>query len=669
MPNPVLIDANSVNYSSMVTQDFFGVVVRHQSVDTNTETNPGGNAALAWDALSDGAIRFPGGEQQLDFTNPAHLEALDSVLNYCKANELALSFTIQVENFWNQGSQSVDMPNEYEELLRTELFEKASSMGVEITRIQFGNEVTAGNFASGQPNDGWVSNWAPRYAESVKAAMEAVNDALIGLDLDPDFILDAPSVSMSDAQFRAFSQAFRDVDAEFFNQIDGIDLHNFLTLEEQYDAYLGDRSGDGHISYVGARGRDFIAAWEDEYLGGRSADWDIHISAWSYPREIEEGGAGLQNAGIGILALHEFSLMGASSASAFALSNYGSGLHNSLWYRQGEYLRAGGLALNMMENSIEGMTAILIDDGLTDAQELDAGYFLRGFANDTQTVIYVINRENNLFDETISIENLLFSFEDYANGTGGTASIALVSAERLMLASGSVDDPTSQTVLTNAGFGLSLPGDGVEVTLGAHEIAELTVQLGLFGDASDNIITGRGADDFINGRNGDDTLSGAAGNDTIYGGEGGDILNGDAGSDFLFGDAGDDTLSGGAGDDTLCGGLGADVFVFQADGGSDIVTDFDVWVDTLDIRGLTSGISSVSINLNGLTSERILCFGPHGFGGTEIDDLVVNFVQSGDRVEAYAAYNYANGGLANEELVFVLEETNLIDISMSNFLF
>jgi hypothetical protein len=128
-------------------------------------------------------------------------------------------------------------------------------------------------------------------------------------------------------------------------------------------------------------------------------------------------------------------------------------------------------------------------------------------------------------------------------------------------------------------------------------------------------------------------------------------------------------LSGGAGEDILSGGLGADVFVFQSDGSSDVVTDFDVGEDTLDLRGLTSGISYVSFELNGLMTERVLCFGPQEFGSGEIDDLVFSFVQNGDRVEAYATYNYSNGIQTSEELVFVLEDTALIDMSMSNFLY
>ena len=70
------------------------------------------------------------------------------------------------------------------------------------------------------------------------------------------------------------------------------------------------------------------------------------------------------------------------------------------------------------------------------------------------------------------------------------------------------------------------------------------------------------------------TINGEAGNDILWGSNGDDIING--------GD-GDDTIFGGTGSDTLTGGIGDDVFQFTATAGSDIITDFGVGGDTIQL--------------------------------------------------------------------------------------
>ena len=80
-----------------------------------------------------------------------------------------------------------------------------------------------------------------------------------------------------------------------------------------------------------------------------------------------------------------------------------------------------------------------------------------------------------------------------------------------------------------------------------------------------------------------DTLFGLGGNDTLRGLGGNDALVGGKGNDKLFGGLGNDTLIGEAGNDILNGGAGADRFVFTTGGGKDVVADFDVDQDILQI--------------------------------------------------------------------------------------
>lgn len=64
------------------------------------------------------------------------------------------------------------------------------------------------------------------------------------------------------------------------------------------------------------------------------------------------------------------------------------------------------------------------------------------------------------------------------------------------------------------------------------------------------------------------------------------------------GGAGDDGIIDGAGSDRLTGGLGADIFVMAADGHHDVITDFDVSTDLLDLSfwGMLYSIEQLSIH-------------------------------------------------------------------------
>ena len=71
----------------------------------------------------------------------------------------------------------------------------------------------------------------------------------------------------------------------------------------------------------------------------------------------------------------------------------------------------------------------------------------------------------------------------------------------------------------------------------------------------------------------------------LSGGSGNDRLFGNAGVDRLWGNSGDDLLDGGAGADILVGGAGRDTFVLRRRDGSDLIRDFQIGKDVLDLRG------------------------------------------------------------------------------------
>ncbi|MDP3261459.1 MAG: calcium-binding protein [Tabrizicola sp.] len=79
--------------------------------------------------------------------------------------------------------------------------------------------------------------------------------------------------------------------------------------------------------------------------------------------------------------------------------------------------------------------------------------------------------------------------------------------------------------------------------------------------------------------------SGGEGGDTLTGSSAGDMLSGGGGNDLLLGGAGEDILIDGAGSDTLIGGAGSDIFVLDGDGEADVIGEFQIGIDRIDLSG------------------------------------------------------------------------------------
>ncbi|NET47384.1 MAG: hypothetical protein F6K09_01405 [Merismopedia sp. SIO2A8] len=70
------------------------------------------------------------------------------------------------------------------------------------------------------------------------------------------------------------------------------------------------------------------------------------------------------------------------------------------------------------------------------------------------------------------------------------------------------------------------------------------------------------------------------------------VINGTDGMNVLTGSNIDDVITGGLSNDVITGNEGRDIFVFEPNGGSDVVTDFTPGVDRLDVSAL--GITDLS---------------------------------------------------------------------------
>ncbi|MGD9920819.1 MAG: S8 family serine peptidase [Pseudorhodoplanes sp.] len=165
---------------------------------------------------------------------------------------------------------------------------------------------------------------------------------------------------------------------------------------------------------------------------------------------------------------------------------------------------------------------------------------------------------------------------------------------------------------------IELAGEGTDVvytTLTSYGLTDHVENLTFRGNG--NVAfhgVGNAGDNAISSGYGDDLLEGGAGNDTLtsYG--------------YLLGAymSGNDTLDGGAGDDTMSGGDGSDIFLFADNWGNDVITDFAIGTDVLNmfaVSGLTdfgqlfitdvSGSTRIAylgntITLNGVNSISLM---------------------------------------------------------------
>lgn len=185
-----------------------------------------------------------------------------------------------------------------------------------------------------------------------------------------------------------------------------------------------------------------------------------------------------------------------------------------------------------------------------------------------------------------------------------------------------------------------------DATINDDPIVRIQIELvtsALMGSNEDDLLLGGDFDDELFGRRGDDVLLGNEGNDLLAGqrgadlliaGNGDDTLRGGRARDTLLGGGGNDRLIGGAGADLLTGGQGIDTFKFRAYSGDDIVTDFTVGEDVLDVRQFFTDIdqllgvggaasldgSSTQIDLDG--SNSILLLGVNLESLSEVDFIL-----------------------------------------------
>ena len=138
------------------------------------------------------------------------------------------------------------------------------------------------------------------------------------------------------------------------------------------------------------------------------------------------------------------------------------------------------------------------------------------------------------------------------------------------------------TIFGNAGDDKLHGGDGDD-QLSGDEGSD-----NMMGGTGNDVMHGGTGDDKLQGQTGDDTMDGGEGKDYLNAGEGDDVIDGGDGNDKIVGGKGSDVIEGGAGNDHMWGGNwwkdgSADTFVISAGSGKDMIHDFEVGIDKLDL--------------------------------------------------------------------------------------
>ncbi|MDF3159988.1 retention module-containing protein [Pseudomonas proteolytica] len=135
-------------------------------------------------------------------------------------------------------------------------------------------------------------------------------------------------------------------------------------------------------------------------------------------------------------------------------------------------------------------------------------------------------------------------------------------------------------------------GAGIDTVSYANATSGVTVNLGTVGGQ----ITGGAGTDTLQAL---ENLIGSNFNDFLTGNGSNNLISGGLGNDTLKGEGGDDILIGGPGNNTLTGGAGADTFQYLTGGsGHDVITDFTVGTDKLDLSQLLQGENATTASLD-----------------------------------------------------------------------
>jgi hypothetical protein len=168
-----------------------------------------------------------------------------------------------------------------------------------------------------------------------------------------------------------------------------------------------------------------------------------------------------------------------------------------------------------------------------------------------------------------------------------------------------------------------------------------------------------------------ENANGGSGNDSISGNTAANLLWGNGGNDTLSGLEGNDVLDGGSGNDTLIGGVGSDTFVFASSYAADVVTDFALASDRVDLSAMTSvtGFSNLLSLGSQVGSSAVFNFG--GGDTLTLQNVQLGNLSSSNFVLAASSSNQApvitsNGGGASASISIAENSTAVATVTATD---
>ncbi|CUH50610.1 calcium-binding protein [Shimia marina] len=273
------------------------------------------------------------------------------------------------------------------------------------------------------------------------------------------------------------------------------------------------------------------------------------------------------------------------------------------------------------------ITATLNDDGMTSG--MPRGAYGAVFMDGEGNLFFGLNRGDHDLDGTTDATGAIYRVE--VDWQAGTAYSELMAEAQSTGSNDGAVDPRAPDPFAPVDRGSNILIRDPEIISDQGGNDDLRGGSGddtMFGGAGDDTLHGGADDDQLHGDAGADRIMGGSGNDSAFGGagndsitteeghdradggagqdyintgEGNDLLSGGDAADRLVGGTGSDTLQGGAGNDHLWGGNwwrdgDSDTFVAEAGGGRDMIHDFEVDQDVIDL-------SSYGINYTDLQAH------------------------------------------------------------------
>ena len=291
------------------------------------------------------------------------------------------------------------------------------------------------------------------------------------------------------------------------------------------------------------------------------------------------------------VALHEIGhILGigiAPNFDALVQENQFQGV-NSLAVNNGQPIPLDATAGHVSEDFSNNQ--VLLDPTLNEGRTLpgnidlallaDIGYEIAGFT-----------QQGSTFNIATDLGEVIFGtkLRDIIDGLGGNDSIQGNSGDDILNGGNGQD-----TIAGNDGNDLIFGDDNADTLVGNDGNDSIYGGTGndlLLGDRGNDLLFGNDDGDELQGGEGHDSLQGGKGNDTLFGGGGQDFLIGNEGHDHLQGGSGNDSLQGSTGNDTIFGEAGADRFIFESGSGEDVINDFVVGEDIIEVSpdyGFTS---------------------------------------------------------------------------------